>query len=87
VLGLPMRASSGTSLAVVAALSLPTLATHWALGNIDWAIALAFAAGSVPAAYLGGRLAQRVPGERLRVAFGWALVGFAAYFVLRQVLS
>ena len=32
----------GTNLVVIAALSLPTLATHWALGHIDWAVAFVF---------------------------------------------
>jgi uncharacterized membrane protein YfcA len=86
VLGMPMRSSSGTSLAVIAALSLPTLITHWVLGNIDWAVAAGFAAGAIPAAYAGGRLAMHVDGHRLRIAFGTLLVVFATYFVLRQVL-
>lgn len=86
VLGLPMRTSSGTSLAVIAALSVPTAVSHWALGNIDWGVALAFAAGSIPAAYLGGRIARRLRGERLRTAFGWLLVLFAGYFVVAQLV-
>ena len=87
VLGMPMRSSSGTSLAVIAALSVPTLITHWMLGNIDWTVAGGFALGSIPAAYAGGRLAKRFEGDRLRVAFGSLLVIFATYFVLRQVLK
>jgi uncharacterized membrane protein YfcA len=85
VLGLPMRTSSGTSLAVIAALSLPTFVTHLALGHIDWRVAVGFAAGSIPAAYLGGRLAHRIRSDRLRIAFGWLLLGFAVYFVIRQL--
>lgn len=85
VLGMPMRLSSGTSLAVIAALSIPTLLTHWALGNIDWSVAGAFALGCIPAAYAGGRLAVRFDGERLRVAFGALLLVFAVYFVARLV--
>jgi uncharacterized membrane protein YfcA len=85
VLGMPMRLSSGTSLAVIAALSVPTLLTHWALGNIDWSVAAAFALGSIPAAYVGGRVAMHFDGERLRVAFGALLVAFAIYFLVRQV--
>jgi len=84
VLGMPMRLSSGTSLVVIAALSVPTLVTHWALGNIDWSVAAAFAVGCIPAAYVGGRLAVRFDGERLRIAFGALLVAFALYFLARQ---
>ncbi len=87
LLGMPMRTSSGTSLAVVAALSVPTLVTHWALGNISWAVAVAFAVGAIPAAYAGGRLADHFDGNRLRVAFGCLLIVFATCFVIRQVLK
>ena len=30
-----MREAAGTSLLVIAVLTVPTLATHWALGHID----------------------------------------------------
>lgn len=85
VLGLSMQKAAGTSLVVVAALSVPTLITHWALGHIDWTVAVAFAAGSIPGAFFGSRYAQRVAGEALRKAFGWLLVAFALYFTARQV--
>lgn len=85
VLGLSMQKAAGTSLVVVAALSIPTLLTHWALGHIDWPIALAFAAGSIPGALVGSRFAQRVAGDALRKAFGSLLVAFALYFTARQV--
>ena len=86
-LGLGIRSAAGTSLIVISALAVPTLVTHWALGHIDWTVAAAFAAGAVPAALLGSRLAQRLAGESLRLAFGWLLVGFAAYFIIRQLLA
>lgn len=85
-LGLPMRTSSGTSLAVIAALTVPTLITHWALGHVDWPVAAAFAAGSIPAAYLGGLLAKRFRNDPLRVSFGWLIVVFAAYFLVTQIV-
>lgn len=85
VLGLGMRTSAGTSLVVIAALSIPTLATHWALGHIDWAVAATFAAGAVPGAALGSRVAHRVRADTLRTAFGWLAIAFAAWFVVHQV--
>ena len=86
VLGLTMPESAGTSLVVIAALSVPTLATHWALGHIDWPVAGAFALGSIPGAAVGSRLAQRLPAEAMRRSFGILLIVFAVYFVTRQVL-
>lgn len=85
VLGLTMAESAGTSLVVIALLSLPTLVTHWALGHIDWAVALPFAAGAVPGALAGSRLVARLDPDRLRGAFGVLLITFAVYFVGRQL--
>lgn len=87
VLGLTMPESAGTSLVVIAVLSVPTLATHWALGHIDWAVAVAFGAGAVPGAVVGSLNSHRVGGATQRRAFGVLLVGFAVYFVTRQVAS
>ncbi len=85
VLGLTMPESAGTSLVVIAVLSVPTLVTHWALGHIDWTVAAAFAAGSIPGAGIGSLLAQRLPAEAMKRAFGVLLIGFAIYFVARQL--
>lgn len=86
VLGLTMPESAGTSLVVIAALSVPTLATHWALGHIDWPVAGAFALGSIPGAAVGSRLAQQLPAEAMKRGFGILLIVFAVYFVTRQAL-
>lgn len=85
VFGLSMRKAAGTSLVVIAALTVPTLITHWALGNINWPAALAFAAGSVPAAFYASRWAQHVRGAVLQRAFGVLLVAFSVWFVVYRL--
>lgn len=85
VLGLTMPESAGTSLVVIAVLSVPTLITHWSLGHIDWSIASAFAAGSIPGAAGGSLLAQHLPTEAMKRGFGVLLIGFATFFVARQL--
>lgn len=87
VLGLTMPESAGTSLVVIAVLSIPTLATHWALGHIDWTVAAAFAAGAIPGAAVGSRLAQHLPAAAMKRGFGVLLIAFAFYFVTRQFLA
>lgn len=86
-LGLDMHEAAGTSLVVAASLTVPTLVTHAAMGNIDWAISLAFAVGLVPGALVGSRIAPRLPTGSLRGVFGALLVGFALWFLARQVLT
>ena len=80
VFGLRMRQAVGTSLVVISMLAVPTLAAHWALGHINWALAGHFAAGAVPGAVVGGRMAHRVEGPVVRRAFGWFLIVFGLAF-------
>jgi uncharacterized membrane protein YfcA len=84
-LGLDMNEAAGTSLVVAAALSVPTIATHALLGDVDWVIAAWFAVGLVPGVLVGSAGAQRLPTHRLRVAFGAFLVVFAVWYLARQL--
>lgn len=84
--GLRMRQAVGTSLVVVAALSLPTLITHWGLGHIDWSVSAALLAGQVPGSVAGGQLAKRVTGVGVaRRAFGRFLVAFGVLFTMYRL--
>ena len=85
VLGLTTVKAAGTSMVAVGVLTIPTLVTHWALGHIDWPVALVFAVGVVPASLLGARTAERLPAERARKAFGVLLVAFATWFLIRKL--
>jgi uncharacterized membrane protein YfcA len=87
VFGLQMRQAVGTSLVVVAVLSVPTLATHAALGHVDLTVALAFAAGMLPASVVASHVAQRVAGPFQRRGFGILLVVFGAGFTLYRLLA
>ena len=82
VLGLPAARAAGTSLVATAALSVPTLLVHAALGHVDWSVAAAFGAGLVPGTAAGARLGTGLPGGAARRAFGALLVVFAAAFLV-----
>jgi uncharacterized membrane protein YfcA len=86
VFGLRMRQAVGTSLVVVAALSIPTLVTHWGLGHIDWGVSVALIAGQLPGSMVGSQLAKRIttPGVARR-AFGRFLVVFGVAFTIYRV--
>ena len=87
VFGLDMRQAAGTSLLVIAVLTLPILAAHAALGHIDWSVAGEFALGAIPTSIVSGRLAQRGTSGGLRKAFGWFLAGCGVAFVLYRLLG
>jgi uncharacterized membrane protein YfcA len=84
--GLRMKQAVGTSLLVIAALSIPTLATHWALGHIDWTLAGEFSLGLLPGSAMGSRLAGRLEGPTLRKSFGWFLILFGAAFTTYRLV-
>jgi uncharacterized protein len=83
VFGLRMRQAVGTSLLVVAGLSIPTLVTHWSLGHIDWRVSTALFVGQVPGSVVGSRLSTRVTGIGVaRRAFGVFLIVFGVAFTI-----
>lgn len=86
-LGMDMSEAAGTSLVVACTLTVPTLATHLLVGDVDWLIAGLFSLGMIPGAVAGSRGAHLFPSAKLRGAFGVLLVGFATWFLLRQLLA
>lgn len=81
--GLPSAQAAGTSMVAVAALTVPTLLTHIALGHVDWPVAGAFGLGMMPGSMAGAALAQAIPADVARRAFGAVLVAFAVWFLVR----
>jgi uncharacterized protein len=85
LLGLPITAAVGTSLAIIALTSASALAAHLASGRIDWSIATAFAAAATAGALLGRRLGGRFDQHRLTSLFATLLAGVAALLVIENV--
>jgi len=87
VFGLDMRQAAGTSLLVVSVLTIPTLAIHALLGNIDWVVAGTFALGAVPMSLLSAHFAQRAKNKVLRDAFGVLLVVSGLAYISYRLIS
>lgn len=84
LLGVPMRLASGTSLLAVCILAIPGAVEQGILGNIDYLVGIATAAGSIPGAVLGASLVKRVPERALRFAFAAFLLVVAAILALNE---
>jgi len=85
--GLDMGMATGTSLVVATALTIPTLATHLVIGDLNWPVAGCFMLGMVPGSHAGAVLSNRLSSARLRTAFGALLVIFAVWFLLRRLVG
>ena len=87
MLGMPLKRALGTSLVVISALVVPGTIVHWALGHIDWAIFLALAAGVVPGARIGAKIAIGARERPLRLAVGAFLFTIAVLYGVREIAS
>jgi hypothetical protein len=87
LVGMPLKRALGTSLVIIAVLVIPGALTHWALGNIDWWIALSLTIGVVPGARLGARLALGARERVLRTAVGMFLLVVAIAYGASELVS
>jgi len=86
-LGLDMKTTFGTSLAVVGAITIPGLAVHYFLGHVDLTLGALLVIGVIPGSLLGSRVAMRLPNLWLRVAFGVLLSLIALYMGYFEVVQ
>ncbi|OEJ50126.1 sulfite exporter TauE/SafE family protein [Streptomyces agglomeratus] len=83
VLAFEMQVAVGTSLLVISANSLASLATRGATtAGLDWAVIAPFAGAAILGAGDGKRLASKVSGPLLRRAFAAMLLGVAAFMLI-----
>lgn len=85
LLGVPARLASGTSLTSVCILAIPGAVEQAVFGNINFAIGIAMAVGSMPGAVVGANLVKRIPERALRIFFACFLAVVAVVLVLNEV--
>ncbi len=83
-LGVSMRVASGTSLVAMVILAIPGAVEQGILGNIDYMVGIATALGSIPGAWIGAKVARKVPENMLRFMFGGFLVVAALLLVSKE---
>ena len=87
LLGLPMATAVATSLVVIVINSAAGFTAHVGDAPIDAGIAVAFTGAAVLGSLAAGRLAPRLPGERLRRWFAYLVLVVAVYVVAQTVLD
>lgn len=85
--GLEMKRAVATSLFCVGALALVNSLVHLSSGHIDPEIALVMMLLAWPFAIIGARFAMDMKNRALELAFGWAMIAFAVYFILYQIID
>lgn len=83
---LPMKKAVGTSLMIIAAKSLIGF-----VGDIrgdeviDWSFLGIFSSIAVVGILLGSWLSKRIPGEKLKPAFGWFVLVMGTYIIIKEL--
>lgn len=87
VMRMPTKVALGTSLASISIMVLPNIWAQWAVGNIDWKVAALLAAGVVPGARAGAKVAIRTDQRPLRIAIAASLATVAVVFGVYEALA
>lgn len=83
---LPMKQAVGTSLMIIAAKSLIGFVGDMR-GNevIDWSFLAVFSSIAVVGILIGSLLSKRIPGEKLKPAFGWFVLVMGTYIIIKEL--
>jgi len=84
--GLSMKMAVGTSLIIIAIKSLIGFLGDVQNHAIDWTFLLSFAALSVIGIFIGSKLSNFIPGQKLKPAFGWFVLVMGVYILGKELL-
>ena len=87
LLGLTMSVAVGTSLVIIVINSAAGFAAHAGEAPLDFRIAGAFTLAAVVGSLTAGRLASRLPADRLRRAFAYLVFAVAAFVVIQAAVN
>lgn len=82
LLGEEQHTAHGTSLAVIMPTAVVSTFIYQANNHIDWDLAFKIAASGMVGGYLGARLMQFIPAQRLKQIFGIFMMAAGARMIL-----
>ncbi len=85
--GLNLKKSIGTSMAIVLMGVFPSIVVHTLLGHIDWLLTFSLSLGVLPGSFLGSRITVKIKSEQLGRIYGLFLIIFAVYFLFFEIFS
>ena len=81
---LPMKKAVGTALLIIAMNSLFSFSTSYTESTINWILLLRFSLGAVIGILIGSRIAEKIPGNYLKIIFGWFVMAVSFYIIVKQ---
>ena len=83
---MPMKKAVGTSLLIIAAKSLIGFTGDLKAGDsMNWTLLGIFTVASVIGIFIGILLAKKIPGGKLKTAFGWFVLVMGIYIIVKEL--
>lgn len=86
LVGLPMKKAVGTSLLIIALNSLIGFLGDISNVTMNWKLILTVAAIAIVGIILGGTLAKKIEGEKLKKGFGWFVLIMGIYIIIKETV-
>jgi len=85
ILKMPMKEAVGTSLLIIALNSLIGFTGDLGHVAIDWKFLISITLIAVAGIFVGGFLAKKIDGEKLKKAFGWFVLVMGIYILVKEI--
>lgn len=82
---LSMKEAIGTSLLIIAMNSLFGFAGDLFHFEFDWALLLPLTAIAITGTFIGRKLGENLPGEKLKKGFGWFVLTMGIYIIIHEL--
>lgn len=86
LLKMPMKNAVGTSLIIIAINSLMGFLFSINQFPINWPFIASIAAIAIIGIFIGGALASKIDGKKLKPAFGWFVLLMGTYIIIRETI-
>jgi uncharacterized membrane protein YfcA len=85
ILKMPMKKAVGTSLLIIALNSLIGFTGDLGHIHIDWKFLLLISAIAITGVFIGGALAKKIAGYKLKKGFGWFVLVMGIYILIKEL--
>lgn len=86
ILKLPMKEAIGTSLMIIGLNSLIGFTGDLGSLSINWIFLSTVTLIAVAGIFIGGAIAKKIPGEKIRKSFGWFVFVMGLYILIKEIL-
>jgi uncharacterized protein len=84
--GLPMKTATGTSLFIIAINSLTGFLGDVLIREMDWVFLLTITLIAIIGVHIGNVLSRKVPGIKLKRAFGWFILAMGSWILIKETV-